>query len=115
MSAQPYLIALAVYALRSDAWGISPDEPGPSGWGAVLRKGGRVAEYRQHCCAGTRASVRTAALGLFEQMLTGQPFALVDAPGAIVTEQSRRDLERALQLARFAATIPHDPHVEVIA
>lgn len=110
----PYAIALAAYALREDAWGLGPEERGPSGWGAVMRRGDHIAEFRMHSCGSTRREVLEAGRGLLEQMVMGAQFAFVDAPGAIVTDQGHRDLERARELAKQAALIPHEPLMQVI-
>lgn len=104
-AAEHYTVALAVYALRSDAWGLAAEEHGPCGWAAIVRKGEKQAIYRQHSCHSTRAQVNAIARATIETILAGRDFSyLTDGP----------DLARALTIARQVAIIVDEPQLEIV-
>lgn len=108
---ESYYVAMAVYALKEDAWGLAPGEHGPCGWAAVVRKGERCAEYRQHACYATRAAVTEQATATLRTILAKRDFFFVTETGS---EQAKKDIERAKVLARQVALIPDEPHMEIV-
>lgn len=110
--AEHYTVALAVYALKADTWGLAPEEHGPCGWAAVVRKGDRCAEYRQHACYSTRAAVTEHATATIRTILFGREFFFVTETAG---DQAKKDLERARALARQVALVPDEPHMEIVA
>lgn len=120
IASEPYVIAFAVYTLRGDAWGLAPDEPGPAGWAAIVRRAGNRAAYATHCCHATRAAVTEAGLAHMQSTFgvardPRNPIDLVwivDEAGA-TTEQQRVDLRAARELARRYTLTPHEPVVQV--
>lgn len=94
-----YSIALAAY--------VHAPPRGPAGWGAVIRKGDRVAHYRGHACHATEDEVLDGARALCVSIVSGQMHFVID-PTAPLSEQARADLDRARKLARQSALVTVD-------
>lgn len=77
---------------------------GPAGWGAVVRRDGRAAQYRGHACNATRQEVEDGARALLASSLGGAPhfYTKLDGP---MTEAARGDVRVAERLARSAAVV----------
>jgi hypothetical protein len=104
----PYTVAVVAYALNEDPYGIAPTAPGPCGWGAVVRRGDRCAEYRLHACHSTREQLYRAAAEYLEVTFMGRPYCFV-------TEATHpEDVARARLIARTAALLPHEPTITVV-
>ena len=86
---------------------------GPAGWGAIVRREGRAAQYRGHACNATRAEVEDGAKALLTSSIGGQPhfFTKLDGP---MTEAARADVAHATRLARSAAVVV-GPLMEVVS
>lgn len=116
---EPYVISFAAFTLRGDSWGLAPDERGPAGYGAVVRRAGNVAVYAAHACHMTRAEVTDAGMACVLATLAMAKTVEVEwvttdtTDTMATTEQARADLAEARALARSRATVTHEPVVRV--
>lgn len=96
-----YTIALAGWSMRAD--------PSPAGYGVVVRHGEKCVEFKMHACHDTAAGVLARAREFVEVLLAQNP----QVPRVFVT--TGPDMDRARELAREVALVPHKPERRVVS
>jgi hypothetical protein len=109
---EPYVVVYAAYTLRGDAWGIGPEESGPGGWAAIVRRGSNRAEYAVHACHTTRAELIAACSDhvqvTFDLNRGGIDVVWIANDSGALNETQRADLEHAQKIARTYAISVHE-------
>ena len=95
-------MSLYQITLVTHVHGLAPR--GPAGWGAIVRREGKAAQFRGHACHATHQEVEEGARALLTSSIGGKPhfFTKLDGP---MTEAARADVRAAERLARSAAVV----------